>query len=128
MSHLGTPYIYGGPNRLTGLDCSGFVIEVLMAAGLFHTGYDTTAQGLYTTASAAGHANVFELGALAFYGKSLIEVSHVALCLNSTSMIECGGGDHTTTTFEEAKKRGACVRIRPIKYRRDFLGTIMPIY
>lgn len=125
---LGTPYLYGGANRLAGLDCSQLVIEILTAGGLFHAGYDTTAQGLFNTAQAAGHKNVFALGALAFYGKDEAHVSHVAWCLDGVSMIEAGGGDSTTINLKEAIRRGACARIRPIRARKDFLCTIMPIY
>lgn len=128
MSFLGVPYLYGGRNRLEGLDCSQLVIEILTAGGLFHHTYDTNAQGLLASTQAAGKRGVSGLGAIAFYGRDEAHVSHVAWCLSDDLMIEAGGGDATTVTMSEAIRRGACVRIRPIKYRKDFLCVVMPTY
>jgi hypothetical protein len=39
-------------------------------------------------------------------------------------MIEAGGGDANTNTIEEAILKNAFVRLRPYKYRKDWLDTI----
>ena len=43
-SHLGTPYVYGGKNWDTGVDCSYFVTAVLQEAGVYHGPYKTSYQ------------------------------------------------------------------------------------
>jgi hypothetical protein len=43
-------------------------------------------------------------------------------------MVEAGGGGSDTITDEVAIKRNAFVRIRPIRYRKDFQQVIMPMY
>jgi cell wall-associated NlpC family hydrolase len=127
LSFLGTPYFYGGDDPIKGIDCSGLVMELLIAAGVFSHGTDMTAQSLYNhfeNNSGSGWA----LGSLAFYGKDARNISHVAFCLNEKLMIESGGGTSTTKTLEEAIQRNAFVRIRPIKYRKDFFCVLKPDY
>jgi cell wall-associated NlpC family hydrolase len=127
LSFLGVPYKYGGRNRLEGLDCSQLVIEVLISAGVVPHGFDATAQMLYDRFKQVP-TDFPKLGALAFYGKSLSEIKHVALCLDDKTMIEAGGGDALTINLPSAIFRSACVRMRPIRYRGDFLTTVMPPY
>jgi cell wall-associated NlpC family hydrolase len=124
---LNVPYIYGGDNPLVGLDCSGFGQWGLKSVGADPPG-DQTAQGLFDHFSRNGEWNKYTPGALAFYGQSATEISHVAFLVSSSQIIEAGGGDHTTTTLEEARKRGACVRIRMIKARPDLVAVIRPNY
>jgi cell wall-associated NlpC family hydrolase len=123
LSFLGVPYIYGG-NYRDGLDCSGFVCEVLRAGGLIKGDY--SAQGLYD--ELRNFPQKRGANSLAFFGADDKNIVHVGFCLNTDLMIEAGGGDQWVTSIEIAKKQGACVRIRPINFRRDFLTTIMPIY
>lgn len=127
-SFLGLPYIYGGNNPLTGMDCSGFVCEVLKSAGVIGHREDLSAQQLYDRFSLNGSVGVEQLGALAFFGKSVVDVGHVGILIDPYRMIEAGGGESTTVNLEEAKKRNAFVKIRPFKYRSDFLVTIRPRY
>jgi cell wall-associated NlpC family hydrolase len=128
MSFLGTPYKYGGRSSLEGLDCSQYVIELLIAAGVFPHGFDTTAQGVYTLLIEKGCSNTPGTGALAFYGRNSMKISHVAFCLDEKTMLEAGGGDPKVTTLEIATEKSALIRMRPIKYRADYLGLVMPIY
>lgn len=125
-SFLGTPYVFSG-NYVDGLDCSGFVCEILRSAGVVGNREDLTAQDLFDRTQREGTYSQ-TAGSLAFFGKSFKEISHVALCLNPYQMIEAGGGDGTTINVTEAKKKNAFVRIRPINYRSDVVAVIKPRY
>lgn len=131
LSFLGKNYLFGtapggGDDPIYGFDCSGFVCEILRAAGVVPWNFRTTAQGLYYRMST--QPDFPDLGDLAFFGESRAKISHVAFCLDSTTMVEAGGGDETTTTLDVAAKKNAFVRIRPIKYRKDFICFARPPY
>jgi len=122
---LGVPYIYGGNNRLQGLDCSGFVCEVIRSFGLLRPGEDLSCQLLYDRywkkiVQEPGPAH------LLFFGKNKSKISHVALALNQFRMIEAGGGDETCKDFHRAAILGAMVRERPIGFRNDLVAIVNP--
>jgi cell wall-associated NlpC family hydrolase len=125
MTFNGIPYQWGGANRLTGLDCSGLVLEFLSAAGLWQTG-DTTSQGLYQHFVKAGAkvAGTPQFGDLCFYGNGTAGISHISVALNDKLMIEAGGGDQTTTSPAAARTKGAMVRVRPITRRKDLVAIL----
>lgn len=125
MSMLHIPYIWGGDNPMKGFDCSGLVIWLLSSHGVLPHKFDTTSQGLYDMFPKIKEPS---LGALAFYGVAQNAISHVTLCLNNKLMIEAGGGDSKCNSKEAAQMRGACVRIKPIDYRKDLVGFVMPNY
>lgn len=129
-SFLGTHYKIGGRNRLEGIDCSQYVIELLISRGIFPHGYDNTAQGLFTHFVNQNGSRICkpQIGALAFYGKDADSIVHVAFCIDDQTMIEAGGGDRSTDTLEEAVDRSAMVRERPVRYRKDYYCTVLPPY
>lgn len=116
---IGRCYIWGGDGSgktHRGFDCSGFVLEGLVAFGLYN-GPDTTAQGLYNNLVKSAtwkegnidHAND---GDLLFFGKSPSKITHVAVALGDGLMLEAGGGGSKCTA--EANSTGF-VRVRPIR-------------
>lgn len=129
-SFLGVPYKYGGGNRLDGLDCSGFIIELMTRHGLWPYGVDTNAQGLfeYFSKISADGTIAPQKGALAFYGKDSDNIVHVAFCLDEKFIIEAGAGDRTTIDLNAAKVKGAMVRERPIRFRKDYFCCLLPKY
>ena len=124
LSWLNSPYIWGGQSPLIGFDCSGLVISILQIEGKFIG--DTTAQGLYLHFKDRGYVETGypEFGCLAFYGKSVNKITHVAYCLDDGMIIEAAGGDSTTTTVERAKKQNAYVRLRKVRYRKDLVAIL----
>lgn len=124
---IGTPYIWGGNNPITGFDCSGFVLEVLRAVGLGPTG-DMNAQQLNKVLRDRGKNTIGapQRGALLFFGQTRASITHVAICLSDTLMLEAGGGGSATTTPDLAAKAGAFVRVRPISRRPDRVDCLMP--
>ena len=125
-SFLGKPYIWGGDDPIRGFDCSGLVQEILASVGVDPKG-DQTAQALY---GAFDDCVVPEplAGCLAFYGRDLDHISHVAFCISDHQVIEAAGGGSKTKTVEDAVKHNAFIRIRPVKHRLDFLCVVMPRY
>lgn len=126
--YIGRPYRWGGSNPLQGFDCSGLVIEVFKSLGVLGPSVDMTSQGLYLWAKNGGRVGERRPGALAFFGKSKSQITHVAILLDEKLMIEAGGGDSRTTTLAAAEKTGACVRIRPIRSRKDLVDVVLPNY
>lgn len=120
-AYIGTPYKWGGNNPLEGFDCSGLVCELLRAQGKIDK-TDYSAAALYDLTKKK-QTDKYTRGCLAFYGKNLAAITHVAYLINSDTVVEAGGGNSETVTFEVAAMRGACVRIRPLKYRKDLLAV-----
>jgi cell wall-associated NlpC family hydrolase len=118
---LGMPYRWGGDNPLTGFDCSGLVCEILRVHG-FIDKTDYSAASLYDTYKKNQTTN-YRRGCLAFFGKNLAAISHVAIFVSPTTILEAGGGNRDCETFEIAALRGACVRLRPITYRKDLMAV-----
>lgn len=129
MRLVGTPYIWGGSNPVAGLDCSGFVIELLQSVGVFPSGMDASAAKL------AEYFSKFPVegpsfGHLVFFGSlaPVQSITHVGFCLNDKLMLEAGGGDHTCTTKDIAAIKGAFVKMRPIAHRKDIVCYRRPPY
>ncbi len=125
---IGLPYRWGGDDSIQGFDCSGLTCELLIAMGVLPHGTDLTAQGLYDKFSQKGSVGQYGIGALAFYGKDTKSITHVAPCLDEELMVEAGGGGADTVTLDVAARRNAFVRMRPIRYRKDFLCVVKPFY
>lgn len=125
QAFIGAPYLYGGNGPY--FDCSSYIQEVLASAGLDPKG-DQTAQTLYNILRDRHWPSQLAKGSLLFYGDARNRISHVAMVLDDDCefMIEAAGGDSTTLTLEDANKRGAMVRVRPI--RTNFIAILKPIF
>lgn len=129
MQFVGLPYIWGGDDAIIGFDCSGFAQELLSAFGAHPSpGTDLTAQGLYDAVSKTGQYNSTLVGALAFYGKSHLTITHVAIVIGPGLIIEAGGGGSSTTNKTAAADQNAYIRIRPFNRRKDLVACILPKY
>jgi cell wall-associated NlpC family hydrolase len=128
VSQLGLPYKWGGSNPLDGFDCSGLVCFAFQSFGIFPNKYRTTSQGIYNRLLKESKTpeDTATFGSLAFYGQGKTKINHVGIMLNGELMVEAAGGDSSTLFLQDAKKQGACVRIRPYFYRKDFLFFVTP--
>jgi len=127
-SLLGTPYKWGGSNPMEGFDCSGLVVELMKSAGELRWNDNLTAQQLYDHFADKGSHGLRQPGTLAFYGRSVTEITHVGFMVSHYQMIDAGGGDRLTLTVEDAIAKNAFVRMRHVDFRRDLVGTIRPYY
>jgi cell wall-associated NlpC family hydrolase len=128
MSFIGVPYRWAGENPIHGFDCSGLVQEILRSVGM-DPPEDQTAQALYNLlVKKTTIRDNFCPGAVAFYGKSLTQITHVAFMIDAFRVVEAGGGGATTKTKEDAALQNAFVRIRPVNHRKDLLVTLLPDY
>lgn len=110
--YLGQPYVWGGESEAEGgYDCSGFVYSVLNKCGMKVP--RTTAQGY----SALGKkVSNIQSADLLFFGKSVKRITHIAIAINSTQMIESQGNSKNTKT-----NKGKGVSITNISHRNDLV-------
>ena len=116
---------------MAGLECSGYALELLKAAGVISGSFDTTAQGLYYLLTDKKRGEELEhpqRGALAFYGAGRDRITHVAFCLDTLYMLEAGGGDSSVKTKTDAEAANAFVRMRPIRARKDLVAFATPYF
>lgn len=111
-AYLGKPYVWGGESEAEGgYDCSGFVYSVLNKCGMKVP--RTTAQGY----SALGKkVSNIQSADLLYFGKSVKRITHIALAINSTQMIESLGNSKNTKT-----NKGRGVSITNISHRSDLV-------
>lgn len=83
MQYLGTPYVYGGNSLGSGVDCSGFVYQVMK-----HHGINLSRSSSAQYSNNGYHISVDELqkGDLVFYGYSG-RVSHVGIYIGGGQII-----------------------------------------
>lgn len=113
-TYLGKPYVWGGESEAEGgYDCSGFVYSVLNKCGMKVP--RTTAQGY----SALGRTVTdIKSGDLLYFGKSAKRITHIAIAVNSSQMIESVGNSKNTKT-----NKGKGVSITNISHRRDLVAV-----
>lgn len=116
--YLGRPYVWGGNCEAEGgYDCSGFVFQVLQQSG-FKVNRDT-AQGYFNTFSKyeTSKTNI-ATGDLLFFGKSKKSITHIAIALDSKTMIESIG-----TSKNTIKNKGKGISISNITRRKDLVAV-----
>ena len=110
--YLGKPYVWGGESEAEGgYDCSGFVFSVLNKCGMKVP--RTTAQGYSVLGKKV--ANI-QSGDLLFFGKSTKRITHIAIAINSTQMVESRGNSKNTKT-----NKGKGISITNISHRSDLV-------
>lgn len=124
LTYLHIPYIWGGDDPIRGMDCSGLVQELLAMVGLDPKG-DQTAQALFDHFKSRSSQDQ-SVGSLVFYGASTSKITHVAMMLDATTIIEAGGGGSKTATEADAIRQNAFIRLRPFNRRGDVVAILRP--
>ena len=119
---VGTPYRWGGDDP-SGIDCSGLVQECLESVGKNPPGGDKTADGIYRAMLNYRKSSNLDKGSILFFG-SEDKITHIAIAIDRTFMIEAGGGGSKTNTMQDAWAHNAWVRLRPITTRKDLVAAI----
>lgn len=110
--YLGKPYVWGGESEAEGgYDCSGFVYSVLNKCGMKVP--RTTAQGY---SSLGKKVSNIQSADLLYFGKSVNRITHIAIAVNNTQMIESLGNSKNTKT-----NKGKGVSITNISHRNDLV-------
>ncbi len=128
MQFLFIPYIYGGKNVFTGLDCSGLVCEILKMTPVAPWDFERNAQGIHDYFLDHSFKEKKGPGALAFYGTDCQNITHVGFMVNDSTIMEAGHGNSQILNKEEAVAIEANVRLRPINYRADLVCVLCPKY
>lgn len=111
-TYLGKPYVWGGESESEGgYDCSGFVYSVLNKCGMKVP--RTTAQGYSVLGKTVTNIQSADL---LYFGKSTKRITHMAIAINSTQMIESRGNSKNTKT-----NKGKGVSITNISHRSDLV-------
>lgn len=119
QKYIGIPYVWGGESMSEGgFDCSGLVYKALKDAG-YNVPRDT-AQGYYNRFK-KNIVNYTTAGALLVFGKSLSNITHIAINLGNGNMIESIGSRINTKYL-----KGKGVTVSKITRRKDLLAAVAP--
>lgn len=124
FTYLGTWYKWGGDDP-SGFDCSGFVIEILQSVGLVGRKEDLTAAGLWERFK-RGKVSQPRAGVLVFWANRNGNVIHVEMAISTIHAIGASGGGSGTITAEDAIRKNAFIKIRPIDSRQRIKGYADP--
>ena len=113
---IGIKYVYGGNTPEQGFDCSGLICEGLRFQGLIGK-EDLSAQAIYERFKTLGLSSSLERNSLLFFGSEVKKITHIAIAIDTTRMLEAGGEGKTSTTE-------GFVRIRPVKWRGDLIAVM----
>ena len=99
LSHLGTPYVWGGYDP-SGFDCSGFVSWCLVHSGARNTGR-LTAQELYDICTPISEAEAMPGDLIFFTGTYDSEgpVSHIGIYLGNGQMVHSGHPNQVASIY-----------------------------
>jgi len=121
----GRPYYWGGDDPLQGFDCSGLVVEGLKGIGFLEENDDYAAEGLFNLYKSKEVMAPYA-GCLIFWFNTDNKAVHIAIAIDKDFMIHAGGGGRKTTSYAEAIRTNAFIKMRHIpsynKFRSEKYG------
>ena len=111
----GTWYTWGGDDPAS-FDCSGMVLELAQSVGLVGRHEDLTADGLWRRFKAREVATP-QQGDWCFWFNDAARAVHVAVAWGGGIYIGAEGGGPSVKTMEEAQRRNAYIKFRPLESR-----------
>lgn len=113
--------ITGDDDPVLGVNCSGFWVEQLRGVGAIGPNERPSALELYLAMCHKTIKGRPMRGDFLFYGKLDMGkepvIGHMAMMVDDWHFYEAGGGARGVDTLEEAAKRNAFVRMRPVEFR-----------
>ena len=107
----GLPYIWGGDDPMDGFDCSGLCVEILKSVGMLPRKGDWNANSFYELfKDKIDHPSA---GCLVFWGNGR-KMTHVEFCIDELHTMGASGGGSANMTREDAIRKNAFVKVRPI--------------
>jgi len=112
------PYKWSGNHPCEGLDCSGFMCILLRREGILSWNEDLSSRAIFQRLREEHGTSEVKPGSFLFFGRD--RITHIAMAVSETHMIEAGGGGKDTVTLKRAVERRAFIREMPIASRSDF--------
>ncbi len=82
--YLGGPYVYGGNNLNTGVDCSGFSSQIMKHFGIY---LERSSRAQYSANGYRVSEAEIQPGDLVFYGSNGVNIDHVAIYAGNGQII-----------------------------------------
>jgi len=116
---IGTPYTWAGDD-FRSLDCSGLIMEIFKALGIFHENEDYSAEALFQKYGRFRIQGLPYAGCLVFWLNAKGQAVHVAIMIDNYFLIHAAGGGPGTRTVEDAIRDNAYVKMRMLEEVADF--------
>lgn len=102
LQFVGNPYVYGGNDLMTGVDCSGYTQQVMKAFGI---DIPRTSRDQSKVGQLIADRSAMQPGDLIFFGTSTEGINHVGIYAGGDYMIHAGTAA-TGITISQLNERG----------------------
>jgi cell wall-associated NlpC family hydrolase len=110
---IGRPYFWGGDDPMAGFDCSGLIMEVLQAHGIYQRGTDRSANGIFNDFKDFELVKPYKpyAGCLVFwFSPTTKRAVHVAMMIDKFFIVHAAGGGKRTNSLKDAIDQNAYIK------------------